>query len=838
MALYFILNTKFSIKIFLPKSRRFLIGLVFTFTYLLTLANTYATNNTIDDDKLGKIRGVIIDKATNNPMEYANIAVYNKVDSLLVSGGITNQKGEFEIKNITYGNYYVEANFIGFEKSIIVDITLDKSAPLFNSGNIKLSPAAHTLGSVDVVADKSAIEYKLDKKVVNVSQVINAAGGTAVDVLENTPSIQVDIEGNVTLRGSSNFTVLIDGRPSVLGGTDALRQIPASAMENIEIITNPSAKYEPDGMAGIINLVMKKNKLKGVSGIVNATLGTGNKYRGDITLNYRTEKYNLFAGVDWRDETNYGNITSMRESYSEDTTSVIEMEGKRNYIRAGHNFKSGIDLFLSKQTTVTISSQIGKSDDNRGGGGNTYEYTVPKSEDIYSVNEETGERENNFYSVNLNLQHNFETKGHKIEATAYYSDKDELSATEESDFLSDAEYLKTEEYLERVRSTELEEENEFRFKADYTLPFKNSAKFEAGLQSRVDNEYEKNVFMDYDQATDSWLVNDLFTSATDFNRAVHAAYSTFSSKLGELEYMGGIRGEITDREIINSEISTNYSLTRFDLFPTLHLSYNIKENNELLLSYSRRVNRPRGGDLDPVPSYRNRYSVRIGNPELEPEYTNSYELGFMKRFGESYLSFETFRRVTDNKISRIETLGEDGIYYQTLDNFNKDYSTGVEVMGNINFTKWLLLNASITVFNYRLTGEIDDEPIDKKNTNWNSRMNTTLKFSQNSRMQIMANYRAPSITVQGETKSMFYSNISYRHDLFKKKLTATLSVRDIFGTGKYERENFGDNFKSSFQWKREPRIVMLTMSYKINNFKSDSKNRNNQGGDMNMGGDM
>lgn len=842
--LHYLLNIKHIQTKLKIKPRKALIGMVFIFLNLLTLANSSSTititETDVDvdvDDKLGKIKGIIIDNATNKPMEYANIAVYDKTDSLLVSGGITNINGEFEIRNITYGDYYIEANFIGFEKTIVVDITLDKSAPLFNSGNIKLSPAALALGSIDVIADKSAIEYKLDKKVVNVSQVINAAGGTAVDVLENTPSIQVDIEGNVTLRGSSNFTVLIDGRPSVLGGTDALRQIPASAMESIEIITNPSAKYEPDGKAGIINLVMKKNKLKGVSGIVNATLGTGNKYRGDITLNYRTEKYNLFAGADWRDETYHGDLISMRESYSGDTTSFIDMEGDRNFIRAGHNFKTGIDLFISKQTTATISGQIGKSENNRGGGGNTHEYTIPASENIYSVNEEIGERENNFYNINLNFQHNFETKGHKIEGTIYYSDHDEFSTNEESDFFSDVAYKRTEEYLERVRSTELEKESEFRFKADYTLPFSDNGKFEAGLQSRVDNEYEKNIFMDYDQATDTWLVNDLFTSATDFNRAVHAAYSTFSNKSGKLEYMGGIRGELTDREIINSEISKNYSLVRFDLFPTLHLSYNIKENNELLLSYSRRVNRPRGGDLDPVPSYRNRYSIRIGNPELEPEYTNSYELGLMKRFGESYLSLETFRRVTDNKISRIETLGEDGIYYQTLDNFNKDYSTGIEVMGNINFAKWLLLNASITVFNYRLTGEIDDEPIDKRNTNWSTRMNTTLKFSQNSRMQIMGNYRAPSITVQGETKAMFYSNISYRHDLFKKKLTATLSVRDIFGTGKYERESFGDNFKSSFRWKREPRIVSLTMSYKINNFKTDKRN-SQRGGDINMGGEM
>lgn len=793
----------------------------------------------IDDDKPGKITGIIVDQINNQPMEYANIAIYNKQDSSLVTGGITNEQGKFNIEGMTYGEYYLVANFIGFEKTQVRDINLDKTNPVFNSGSINLSPATTELGSVEVVADKSAIEYKLDKKVVNVSQVINAAGGTAVDVLENTPSVQVDIEGNVSLRGSSNFTVLIDGRPSVLSGADALRQIPASTLDNIEIITNPSAKYEPDGMAGIINLVTKKNTIQGVNGIVNASVGTQDKYRSDITLNYRTEKFNFFVGADWRDENNRGNIVSTRESFLGDTTNYLESNGYRDFNRSGHNFKTGVDFYLSDKTTATISGEFGKSGNDRSGGGNTHEYTLPKSEDIFSVNEEVSQRGNDFYNLNFNLQHNFKKKGHKIETSLYYSDQDELNTTEESDLYADEYYNKTQDYLVRIKSTEEEKQNDFRFNADYTLPLKEDEKLEAGLQSRIDNEFEGNAFYDYDQINDEWVINDMFTSSTDFRRAVHAAYGTYSNKFGGINFMGGLRGEYTNREIINSDVSTNYSLQRFDLFPTLHLSYSIKETNELMASYSRRINRPRGGDLDPVPSYRNRYSIRIGNPELEPEYTNSYELGYMKRFGESYFSFETFRRVTDNKISRIETLGEDGIYYQTVDNFNKDYSTGVEAMGNVSFTKWLLVNASVTVFKYRLTGEINDESIDRESTNWSSRMNTTFKFSSNSRMQIMGNYRAPSISAQGESKAMFFTNISYRHDLLKKKLTATLSVSDPLGTGKYERVTYGENFNSWFRWKNQPRAVMLTLSYKINNFKSDNRSNNNSGGgDMNMGGDM
>lgn len=787
----------------------------------------------------GIIKGTIIDDETGQPMEYANIAIYDKTDSSLITGGITNQQGIFEIRGMTYGDYYLVADFIGFEKSEIRDINLNRDNPYYDAGKIILKPFAYELGSIDVVADKSQIEYKLDKKIVNVSQVISAAGGSAVDVLENTPSVQVDIEGNVSLRGSSSFTVLIDGRRSILSGSEALRQIPASALENIEIITNPSAKYEPDGMAGIINLVTKKNTLNGINGIINASAGTGDKYRGDFILNYRTEKFNLFAGADWRDETSYGNMFSNRETYSGDTTNFLIMNGSRDYIRSGNNFKTGLDLFLSEKSTFTLSLEKGKSKGSRGGGtGKIQAYTIPQSEDIYSVNEETSERINDFYSFNLNFQHKLNPDGHKIEAMAFYSGEKGTDEDEESEILADENYSKTDIFIERIFTLEEEDEKEFRLKVDYIYPFSETGKFEAGMLSRIESEIEKLNFSNYDQNTSSWIENDKYTSSTDFRRDIHALYATYGNKLAGIDYMAGIRGELTSREIRNTNIAGASALNRFDLFPTFHLSYRIKERNELMASYSRRINRPGGRDLDPNPSYYNRYTIRFGNPGLKPEYTDSYELGALKRFGTSFLSLDAFRRITHNKIDRTETLGEDGIFYLMTDNFDKDFATGLEFTGNINFTKWLLLNASISMFNYRITGELDGTFFDRESTNWNGRMNTTLKLSPSSRMQITGYYRGPSVSAQGESKAMFYSNISLRQEFFRNRLTATLSVQDLMGTANYERESYGEDFKSRFKWEREPRVVMLTLSYKINNFKQDSRDNGSGGGGMDFGGEF
>jgi outer membrane cobalamin receptor len=248
------------------------------------------------------------------------------------------------LTNIPFGNYYLEASFLGFEKTVIEDIKITANSSTVNIGNINLSASKQQIGTVDVVAERNRVEYKIDKKVINVTNDINANGGTAVTVLENTPSVEVDIDGNVSLRGSSSFTVLIDGRPSVLSGSDALKQIPSSAIQNIEIITNPSVKYDPDGMAGIINVVMKKNIISGVNGIVNLNLGTGDKYGTDFLMNYKTKKYNLFLGGNWNDNTDKGTQYSMRESYANDTTTFLTNDGSRNQSRYGKQLKGVFDL--------------------------------------------------------------------------------------------------------------------------------------------------------------------------------------------------------------------------------------------------------------------------------------------------------------------------------------------------------------------------------------------------------------------------------------------------------------------------------------------------------------
>lgn len=773
--------------------------------------------------KNGKITGKIIDSETKEPMEYANVSVFRKQDSKLVTGSITNVSGAFVIADLPYGAYYVEASFIGFDKTTVNDIKLISTATTADVGTISLAASREQISTVDVVAERSRVEYKIDKKVINVTNDINASGGTAVTVLENTPSVEVDIDGNVSLRGSSSFTVLIDGRPSVLTGSDALKQIPSSAIQNIEIITNPSVKYDPDGMAGIINIVMKKNVLAGINGIMNVNLGTGDKYGTDLTLNYKTKKYNVFFGGNWNDNTDWGKMRSTRETYSNDTTTYLLTSGTRNMSRGGTQIRGGLDYYLSDKTTVTVSSEVGNYNFDSYGTGNLHNYNLPSSFDTYSLQKNNTGRNGNFVSANVNFQTKFNELGtHKLEGSFNYRNRDGKTDETVDESLSDAQYQTMGEYISRVITHENSNSNDYRAKLDYTLPFKNGAKYEAGLQTRIEDEQEDLDFKSFNVTTQQFENNPMFTSNMDFKEQIHSAYSTYTGSLVGIQYVAGLRGEYNKREITHykENVPNTYKLDQFDYFPSLHLSYELADHSQLMTSYSKRINRPDGRDLDPFPSYMNKYTIRTGNPALKPEYTDSYELSYMKKFGGSFLSFETFYRTTNNLITRLTNVVDD-ISYMTVGNMNRDYSLGGEIMGNINVTKWLLINTSFSLYDYKLKGDVLGESVDKESTNYSGRLNATVKFSTESRFQLSGFYRGPSVSAQGTQKGSVFTNLSYRQDFMKKKLTATVSVRDLLGTMRMQGTSSGDNFSSTFKMTREPRVVMLTLSYKINNYKID-----------------
>jgi outer membrane receptor protein involved in Fe transport len=786
----------------------------------------------------GKLSGKVVDAASDAGMEFTSVALYRNRDSSLVTGGITGPDGSFTLSQLPYGKFHLVANFMGYDKKIIEDITITPRNKIASIGTIELKQSAKALDEVEVIAEQSHVEYKIDRKVINVGQDINASTGTAADVLQNTPSVTVDIDGNVSLRGSSNFTVLIDGKPTPMSGNDALQQIPASAIRNIEIITNPSAKFDPDGMAGIINIVSKKNALSGLSGIVNAKIGTRDKYSGDFLLNYRSDRFNAYAGATYRDETYQGNIYYLKEFGSEDSLNFDELNGNRDRIRQGQEVKAGVDYSFNDNNILGFSAELGSHEFTSMGMQKQRLYDRDLTYNNYILSDNVSSHGGDYYNLNLNYTKKFQKPGHELVSYVSLSGHDGSDSDSQIEYPTDSDYeIDNTEVPLKIRTGERGDEYEIRGQIDYTLPIGKEGKLEAGYQLRIDNELEEYLFEQFDPDLNEWTENDDFSSSTDFYRNIQALYATYGNSIGNYKYQLGLRGEYTDRKIISGQSNEERSINRLDFFPTLHFSRSFQNNHQLMASYSRRINRPRGWYLEPFLTYMNSTTLRQGDPGLEPEYMNSYEIGYQKSFGPSFIAFETYYKNTVNKIERIQKIhdAEERITLMTFDNISQDHSLGAELMLNFASLKWLNLNASTSVYRYWIEGEIDGVEIDTRSNNWHLRLNSTFNISSKTRFQLTTMYMGPSVTAQGEREAFFFTSAALRQDLFDRKLSATLQVRDIFGTMKHEFTSYGPNFKQYVEFSREPRVIMLSLSYKINNYRQRRGERGMDSG-MEMGG--
>lgn len=784
----------------------------------------------------GTITGKVVDQSSEVPMEYTSIAIYRMRDSSLVTGTVTNTNGSFVMDDVPFGQYYMEIKFVGYEKKVLRQVILNRETRNLDLGVIQLSLGSERIDEVEIIADQRRVEYKLDKKVVNVSEDLSAAGGTAADVLENTPSVTVDIEGNVSLRGSGNFTVLINGKPTVLDAGDALRQIPASTIQNIEIITNPSVKYDPDGNGGIINVVLKKQVEKGTTGIVNASVGRNNKYRFDALLNRRSGKLNYFIGGNYSDNVYEGSLYREHVSYNDDgTENHNDADGDFNFLRGGYQVKAGAGYDFTPKSNLTLETSVGKYSFGIDRSGTSTEYTVPATEEFYFLNTDIMSRNSMYFSGNMSYTQTFDTSAHKLVVMADVSRSNQDGVEQLEYFFTNEDY----EILplispEKNRNMETEDESEYRFQADYTKPFENG-KFEAGYQARIDDQKGDVVYQEYDPDTDVWNSIDNNSSESIFFRNIQGAYVQYAGKLNNIQYQVGIRGEYTYRLIEYANFNSSNTINRIDIYPSLHLARQLENDQQLVLSYSKRVDRPRSYFLDSVPSYVDRNTVRIGNPSLEPEYVHSYELGYQKGWGKNFLAFEAYYRNTINKISRITVFDEDEqLYYQTFTNINEDHVVGSELMANWEFAKWFKLNASTNVYYYGIEGELNGEVIDASNVSWNANTNATFSVTPKTRIQSVLGYHGPSVTPQGRSEGMYYMNLAVRQDLFKRKLSATLQVQNVLGSMKREFTSSGENFSQYVLMEREPRIVMLTLSYRINNYRVDQRNNRQEGGGMDM----
>ncbi|MDY6802126.1 MAG: TonB-dependent receptor [Bacteroidota bacterium] len=802
--------------------------IVIAFLIIGISLSAFAEEDNNSELSKGNLTGYVYDSNQNKPLEYATIALINIENGSVVNGTISDESGFFQLKNINPGVYRIEITFIGYEKEVIERIEITNKNRKIELGQVMISPASESIDEVVVTADRPTMTYKIDKKVINVSQQHTSASGTAVEILENVPSVTVDIEGNVSLRGSQSFTVLIDNKPTVLDPSDALSQIPASAIENIEIITNPSAKYDPDGTSGIVNIITKRNKMQGMNGVVNLNAGMYDRYGGDFLVNYRREKFSVYVGADINTRNMYGSRDAESRTYYNDTTSYILSDGDFNREGSSYSFRGGVDYNFNAFNTLSFEARYGNRDNNSDNETNYHEFIIPGTFDEYYISKEESERGGDYLSLNLSYIRKFNKKGHELYALVNYSRRD-FDSESTNRLINENNNI-----VSGQRSIESGPRQPLRFQLDYTLPLSETNKFEAGYQSRMSDNTEKAEMFMYDTsaAVMDFVFQDQYSNTSNYRRSIHSLYAIYSGELGNFGYQGGVRGEYTYRDITIDETNENFNIDRWDIFPTVHVSYNLPKENQMMASYTRRIDRPRGWYLEPFLTWSDAYNVRQGNPGLEPEYIDSYELSYLNKFGRNSFSFEAYYRVTHNKIERVRSVYSENVFLSSFENVGKDYALGIESMLALDVQKWWHVDLMGNLYDYRVEGQLGGRDFSESSFNWNIRFNNILRFSDNSRLQFNAMYNSPTISAQGERSDFFMANLAYKHDFLKKAFSATLQVRDVFGTMKHSSTYSGDDFYSYSYFEPKTPFVSVTLTYRINNYRPDRQRGRNGGDNM------
>lgn len=797
---------------------RQLLLLMFLMLFLSTAA--FAQRGQSRGTNGATITGMVIDSTSESPVEYANIVLYSDRDSTQIDGTITNESGRFTLNNVRPGQYFMEVRFIGFKDRILPDVAVRPGEGSTNIGTVYLNRTALSSEEVVVEGTTPAMEYKIDRKVIDVSQHHTSATGTAVDILENVPSVRVDIEGNVSLRGSQSFTVLIDGHPTVLDGNEALQQIPVSSIKNIEIITNPSAKYDPEGTAGIINIVLKKEKFVGSSGMVDLNAGWDDKYGGDAVYNYKADDYTLTLNLDYRQRNYDGTSGQYRKTTNQGTTSYIDAEGSSVRGGEGGGLRAAFEYNFSPKDQITFNTRYGDRIWQHSSESLYEEWTSENPQQVTRyTNLSRGSREGLYYDISASYLHQFNQDGHELSIELDH-DKWSGKGTSVNELL-DA----SNDVTSGRKSIESGPSTEYEFKMEYTFPHLEDRKFEAGYEVESEEEEETSEQYIYDIAVNDFVFQPQYSRTMVNKENTQSLFALYSNEINKFGYQVGFRGEYTYRNISRPDSGDYFNLDRWDFFPTLHTSYSLGGTQQVMASYSRRIDRPRSWYLEPFLTWRDAYNVSRGNPSLVPEYIDSYEVGYQTRIGKSVFNFETYARRTHNKIERVRAVypDEENVILHTAENVGSDFSIGSEFNLRYGILKQWNINLMGDLYRYQVWGDYDGDSFDRESFTWSARVNNTLKFNDVWQIQWDGMYRSPRVSAQERDAAYFSSNLAIRRDFFDRKVSTTLQIKDIFGTGRWESETEGRDFYTESYREYDTPIVMLSVKININNYRQERR---------------
>ena len=776
----------------------------------------------------GGISGTVLSESTKKPLEFVNVVVLKASDSTLVTGTVTDEKGRFQIGNVPTGVYVIRYSLLGFGEKRSATFNIDSDRKEFKAGTILLKETALNLGEVTVTAQKSLFNSAIDRKVYNVQQDVMSKSGSVSDLLQNVPSVQVDVDGNVSLRGSPDVQVLINGKPSPLLGSniaDALQQIPASSVEKIEVITNPSAKFTPEGTAGIINIVLKKETNLGFNGSVSANAGNNSRYNFSTSDNYNSGIVNVFGSYSFRQDERTTLSTLAREQL--DSTNVP------NYFN--ENGKAVARPLLSQFATLGFEYRLSDMD-NAGISGN-YRYRNYTSHDITTETHlDSSESVVNDYDrhrIDYDqtgssgfagfFEHDFEGEDHTLRVEFHGN---QLFDQEDNHFTNT--YRVPAGLLEYDNTLIQEHDRKELLTIDYHHLLTDQSAFDAGYEGRFDNDNFNFYASVFDSTRQAFVEDSGETNPFAYHEAIHSLYVTYENRFGLFSFLAGLRGE---KAIITSDLlasGTSIPNDYFKVYPTLHLSYKIGEFDELQLNYSLRANRPRGEDMNPFPEYRDPRNVQAGNPYLKPEFIHSVEFGYQVQDENISILPSIFYRNRYNKFTSVTEALNDSTLLTTRENLSSDQSGGFELVVTGNLWNILSINSSTDAF-YE---EIDASNLgygEKKSTvTWSGNLNCNVNIAKGTVFQVNSNYRSRQLTPQGENFASFVTNVGVRQDLSDEKISLIATVSDVFRTLNRKTEWDTPALSQTSFSSRDSRVFFLGLTYHFGGPPKKSKDQNLQ----------
>lgn len=795
------------------------------------------------DQKNITITGKVVDSESGQPLEYATFVLQNTDNPDIVTGGITDLSGNFEVET-TPGTYNIRVEFISYK-------TYSQKGQTYNSdtnlGSITLSPDVAQLAEVEVVGEKTTVEVRLDKKVYNIGKDITTSGGNVSDALGNIPSVSVDVEGGISLRGNDNVRILINGKPSALAGfgsTDVLQQLPADAIEKVEVITSPSARYDAEGTAGILNIVLKKEKTLGINGSINLTGGIPFNARATTNFNIRTEKFNIFNTL------GYFHRESPGGGYNDNTYLSEQSEFDRIYEDRdisrnddGFNVNIGMEYFITEKSSITGSFFYRWSDENNLTENDNQRFSDGSINSRTFRTEDQAEKDNS-RQFSFNYTNNIDDDGQKLTADFQYSydNEDVLTGIREDRTVPSDSLIALENIYEKQK------QDDILAQIDYVLPM-GDAQFEAGYRGTFEKEVNDYQLDTLDQGTGNFITNQDLTNLFTYHENVNALYTQYGNKYGEFSVLLGLRLENTElrgevdasidsqalEELVGEDVDLNFDKNYLGLFPTVNFVYEISETQNISLGYNRRINRPRGWFINPFPSRSSRTNVFQGNPDLDPAFANAFDLGYMKRWKKiTFTSSVYYQRETQSFEFITENTGQftsDGIQIirRVPINLSTNERIGAEAGVMYNPTKWWRMNGSFNFFTFSSDGTFNGVDYGTTNSSYFARLSS--KFTLPGKLELQANsfYMGPRQNAQTESDPMFSLNLAISKDLFDDKATLSLNASDLFNSRKRRSFTQTPTFTSDseFQWRQ--RQVNLSFIYRFNQPKEQRQRGGQQG---------